>query len=124
MEQNVVNWFEIPVDDMARAKQFYKGVLGYEAQDMPSPSGGEMAAFPWVQEGANATGALVKSEQTAPAAGGTLVYFTCDDCGAAADRAPQHGGKRLMPKIDIGDHGFIAHVLDSEGNKIGLHSRN
>ena len=123
MDKNVVNWFEIPVNDLDRAKAFYKEVLGYEAQDMPSPAGNmEMAAFPWAQGGENTTGALVKGENLQPHSLGTRVYFTCADCGETAAKAPANGGEIAMPKVRIGEFGFIAHILDSEGNKIGLHS--
>lgn len=121
MENNVVNWFEIPVNDLGRAKEFYKNVIGVEAQDMQMP-GMEMAAFPWVQGGQNTTGALVKSEFNSPQTSGTMVFFQCGDCADALSKAEANGGSVAMPKTSIGEFGFIGQIIDSEGNKVGLHS--
>jgi hypothetical protein len=54
--------------------------------------------------------------------GGTLVYFSCADCGVEATRAAQNGGQIVREKFPIGDYGFIALIVDTEGNVIGLHS--
>jgi predicted enzyme related to lactoylglutathione lyase len=51
-----------------------------------------------------------------------LVYFSCEDCSVEAERAVAHGGKIFKGKMSIGQNGFIAMVVDTEGNKIGLHS--
>ncbi len=123
MEKNAVNWFEIPVSDMARAKSFYSKVFDKDLQDMPNPNM-EMAAFPWTQGAEFAAGALIKSEQASPSAEGSTVYFSCEDLSNELSRVEASGGKILYPKSSIGEHGFIAQVLDTEGNKIGLHSAN
>lgn len=123
MDKNVVNWFEIPVSDLSRAKDFYKNVIGTEAQDMQMP-GMEMAAFPWVQGGVNTTGALVKSAFGKPSTEGSMVYFECADCADALGKVEANGGKVAMPKTSIGEFGFIGHIIDTEGNKIGVHSSN
>ncbi len=121
MEKNVVNWFEIPVDDLNRAKKFYADLLGVALNDLPMP-GSEMSAFEWVQGGEFATGALVKSEGYVPSATGTTVYFSCEDLADNLAKVEELGGKVLMPKTSIGEHGFIAHLLDTEGNRVALHS--
>jgi predicted enzyme related to lactoylglutathione lyase len=54
--------------------------------------------------------------------GGTMVYFSCDDCSVEAVRAAESGGRIFREKMAIGEHGFIAIVNDTEGNMIGLHS--
>ena len=54
--------------------------------------------------------------------GSTLVYFACEDCAVEAPRAAAYGGQLFKPKMPIGEHGFIAMVVDTEGNMIGLHS--
>lgn len=119
---NPVNWFEIPVKDMGRAKRFYGVLFDHPMVDMPSPVPGmEMAAFQWKQGAANATGALVKSDQLSPRLDGTTVYFQCEDLDAVIGRVADAGGEVLTPKVPIGEHGFIAHVRDTEGNRIGLH---
>lgn len=121
MEKNVVNWFEIPVKDLNRAKKFYENLLGVKMQDMPMP-GMEMAAFPWVQGGEYSAGAIVRSDAHQVAQGGTIVYFTCEDVAKAGAKADEIGGKMIRDKTSIGEHGFIALVQDSEGNMVGLHS--
>lgn len=118
---NVVSWFEIPVGDMNRAKGFYQNVFAKELMDMTSPMM-EMWAFPWSPGAENSAGALVKSEFTKPSSVGTMVYFECDDLALELGRVEQNGGKISSEKMSIGEFGFIAHVMDTEGNKIGLHS--
>src|SRR5262245_28846707 len=121
---NPVNWIEMPVKDMKRAKAFYQRLLGRDLQDMPSPGGEmEMATLPMEQNVPNATGALVKGKDYVPRADGTTVYFQCDELSNELARIEPAGGKVLTPKTSIGEHGFIALALDTEGNRIGLHSR-
>lgn len=126
MKPNPVVWFEIYVNDMARARRFYESVLGCKLEPLPAPpgeaSGLEMLAFPMDQAAGGAGGALVKMEGVAPGGGGTMVYFSCDDCAVEAARAPKHGGSIHRPKFAIGQYGHCAIVVDSEGNCIGLHS--
>jgi hypothetical protein len=121
---NVVSWFEIPVKDMRRARAFYTKVLGHTLNDLPSPMPGmEMAGFPWEQNAPHAAGALVKGEGRTPHADSVLVYFQChDDLSNELGRVEANGGKILTPKVPIGPWGFVAHVLDTEGNRIGLAS--
>jgi hypothetical protein len=121
---NVVTWFEIYVDDMARAKKFYEAVLGDEMTDMAVPEGygGEMACFPFVEGAPNTSGALVKHESGKPGDGGTLIYFACKDCAEEIGRVEAAGGKVIAPKFSIGDYGFCGIALDTEGNSIGFHS--
>jgi predicted enzyme related to lactoylglutathione lyase len=119
---NVVSWFEIPVTDMQRAKAFYGQVLGLTLSELPSIVGQELASFPWQQNAPHASGALVRGPSTSPRADGTIVYFQCDDLAEQLGRVEANGGKILTPKTSIGQWGFIAHVMDSEGNRIGLAS--
>lgn len=121
MDKNVVDWFEIPVKDMTKAKKFYSEVFGKELIDMNMPDM-EMAAFPWFNEAENTAGSLVKSEGYEPSATGTVVYFYSDELSVELAKVTKHGGKLLMPKTDIGEYGFIALFTDPEGNRIGLHS--
>ena len=123
---NPVGWFEIYVNDMARAKAFYEAVFQRKLEKLPTPPGiGEMEmwAFPMSQEEHGASGALVKMPGCAGGGeGGTLVYFSCADAAVEAGRAAQNGGQVFKEKFSIGDYGFIAIVTDTEGNAIGLHS--
>jgi predicted enzyme related to lactoylglutathione lyase len=68
-------------------------------------------------------GALIKIEGCPSGPGGTLIYFSCEDCAVEEARAVSAGGRVFKPKFSIGPYGFIALVFDSEGNLIGLHSR-
>ncbi len=122
MEKNVVNWFEIPVNDIERAKKFYTTVLGRELMDMEMPNT-KMAAFKWVEGGEHATGALIEAEGYEPSTKGSLVYFSCNDnLENELAKVEANGGQVLLPKTSIGDHGFIAQFIDSEGNRVALHS--
>ena len=90
MQKNPVGWFEIYVQDMPRAKAFYEGVFGVQLQALESP-GLEMWAFP-MTEGYGAPGSLVKMEGCPSGGNSTLVYFSCADCAAEADKAKKAGG--------------------------------
>jgi len=124
MSKNPVGWFEIYVDDLARAKTFYEAVfeVNLEVLGDPNDSSIQMLAFPSDMEKYGATGALVKMEHVLAGGGGTLVYFSCDDCAIEASRVKKAGGSIQKPKMAIGEYGFISLAVDSEGNMIGLHS--
>jgi predicted enzyme related to lactoylglutathione lyase len=118
---NPVNWFEIPVKDIGRARKFYEKVLGLEL----SPYEMEpftMAFFPMTQGVPGATGTLIKGESYEPSHAGTVVYFSVEDIEETLRRINANGGKTLMPKKSIGEYGFIAHFEDTEGNRLALHS--
>ena len=71
-----------------------------------------------------AAGALVKLEHASPGPGGSMVYFTCDDCATELGRVEAAGGSIARPKFPIGEHGFVSLAIDTEGNTIGFHSQN
>lgn len=118
---NPVRWFEIYVQDMGRAKRFYERLFEVTLERLESP-GVELWAFPMKQDGPGAAGALVKMPGKDSGVGGTIVYFPCADCATHAERAVENGGRIQNGKTAIGEYGFIAHVVDTEGNLIGLHS--
>lgn len=123
---NPVGWFEIYVSDMARAKKFYATVFQRPLENLPYAVGDaqvQMCVFPMNATSPGASGALVQRTPMRPGAGGTLVYFSCEDCATEAGRVASAGGTVTLPKTSIGEYGFIALVQDSEGNPIGLHSR-
>ncbi len=123
MAYNPVVWFEIYVQEMARAKQFYEAVFGLTLTQLESPIPGmELWSFPMEQGAPGATGALVKMEEKDAGGGGTLIYFSCADCSIEATKAATNGGQIFREKFPIGQYGFIALVFDTEGNMIGLHS--
>lgn len=123
--KNPINWIEIYVENMGRAQKFYETVFQIEMTPMEIPGNFgdlEMLCFPWAENGINISGALCKTKDIKPGAGGTLVYFTCDDCSVEEARVENAGGKLLQSKMPIGQHGFCSIVMDTEGNAIGLHS--
>ena len=108
---NPVGWFEIYVQDMARAAAFYEAVFQIKLDMLPSPDAGEfpdleMWAFPMQQGGMGITGALVKIPGCS-SGGGTLVYFICADCAVEAAKAVQAGGQLHKEKMSIGQYGHI-----------------
>ena len=124
MSNNPVGWFEIYVQNMQRAKQFYETVLATKLDKLETPGPGvsEMWAFPMRQDAVGAGGALVKMDGGPSGGSATIVYCSCADCAVESKRAPASGGKVMKDKFSIGQFGFIALVIDPDGNTIGLHS--
>jgi uncharacterized protein len=121
-QRNPVGWFEIYVDDLARAQSFYEKVFEVKLQALDSPAI-KMLAFPMEGDLPGCTGALVKMPgMERPAGNAVIIYFSCLDCSVEARRAAQNGGKIFKEKFPIGEYGFISLVHDTEGNMIGLHS--
>jgi uncharacterized protein len=118
---NPVNWFEIYVQDMERAKSFYEAVLGFQLTKLEGTEL-DMWAFPMSQDGHGATGSLVRMPGFASGANSVLVYFSCADCAVEAAKVMPAGGKIQKEKMSIGQYGHIALAIDTEGNMIGLHS--
>ena len=128
MKLNPVGWFEIYVEDMNRAKLFYESVFSVmlEKLDTPKRTGCpelEMWSFPMHQDAIGAPGALARMEGVKPGGNSVLIYFSCEDCSIQEQRASDSGGKVVVEKMSIGQWGYISVVLDTEGNTIGLHSR-
>ena len=123
---NPVGWFEIYVDDMDRAKTFYESVFNKKLEKLETPEmegpGLEMWSFSGDMEAYGANGALVKMEGFPAGKNSVLVYFACDDCAVEEKRVLEFGGKIQQSKFSIGQYGFAALAVDSEGNMIGLHS--
>lgn len=117
---NQIVWCDIPVIDLDRAIRFYSAVLGgaVSKEEMP---GMAIGLFP---HGDGDVGAcLHKSEDDHPSDHGPLVYLNCKGrLDAAIAASTSHGGKILQPKHAIGPYGFRAIILDSEGNRVALHS--
>ncbi len=122
MTTSAVNWFEIPVDDFDRAKAFYSKIFDYE---MPTlQMGPSQMGILIYEQGKGVGGAIVKGEGQVPSAHGTLVYLNAGtDLSVVLDRVEGAGGKIVLPKTPVApDLGFFAYVMDTEGNRIGLHS--
>jgi predicted enzyme related to lactoylglutathione lyase len=123
MANNPVNWFEIYVQDMERARKFYEAMLQTKLKKLNSTVP-ELWAFPQSFTDYGASGALAKMEGF-PSGGNsnsTLVYFSCVDCAVEAKRAVAAGGRILKEKFSIGEYGFIVLAFDTEGNMFGLYS--
>lgn len=125
---NVINWFEIPVTDTARAKKFYETILDLQMQTLSLPeSGEELTFFPYDPEVVQATsgrvtGVLTKSATARPSLEGALIYLNASpSIQAVLDKVVPAGGSILTPPALI-KAGFIAIIKDTEGNRIGLHA--
>lgn len=126
-KNNAVGWFEIPVADMERAMKFYEAVFAVKLErHQMGPL--DMAWFPSLEEGKGAAGSLVyhKEWYQPSSMAGVLIYFTAHsgDLQNELARVEPAGGKILMPRKQISEeYGYMAVVLDTEGNRIALHSR-
>lgn len=121
--QHAVNWFEIPSVDFERAVKFYSNILDAE---MPITRMGEidMAFFPMSEDGVG--GSVVFYPEAKPSTDGPLVYLNGgDDLSTVLDRVENAGGKVVLPKTEITPEiGYCAIFIDSEGNRLALHSHN
>ena len=122
MTPNPVRWFEIYVQDVARARVFYEQVFGTQLTQLPSGDL-EMWAFPQQMGASGAAGTLVKAPPGVVSGGNsTLVYFGSDDCAVEAARVEAAGGKLYRDKMSIGQYGYIVLAADPDGNMFGVHS--
>jgi uncharacterized protein len=119
MKPNPIVWCEIYVQDMDRAKRFYESVFEVKLEQIESPEV-EMWAFPMTMNAVGASGALVKMDGVKSGGSGTIPYFHCDEVAVELERVVTAGGKIHTPKESIGQYGFMALVVDTEGNTIGL----
>ncbi len=122
MEGNPVAWFEICVKEMQRAKKFYENVFKISLQRLDN-SEVEMWTFPMKEKASGAAGALAKMEGFEPTGNGVIIYFISEDCGVEEKRIKAEGGEVQKTKTSIGEYGFIVIAKDTEGNLIGIHSK-
>lgn len=120
---NSLNWFEISVSDINRAKKFYETIFEIE---MPQNEmmGMQMAFFPSEDMNGKVSGSLVQGPMNKPCADGTKIYLNGNpDLSNALSRVEAAGGIVLMPKTNISaEIGFMAFFSDTEGNAVALHS--
>lgn len=125
LPKNAINFFEIPVNDFDRARQFYSRIFGY---DMPERQMGpnRRGFFLHTQEAGNIGGAIVQGPDYIPSQRGPLIYLnTGNDLNAVLARVKGAGGQVEQEKAlvaDVGDLGYFAIIRDTEGNRIALHS--
>jgi len=122
---NALNWFEISVSDIARAKKFYETVFGVK-MEQSEMMGMKMAFFPAENMNGKVSGGLVEGPMHKPSTDGAKIYFNGNpDLSVALGRVEAAGGKITMPKTQISPEiGHMAFFTDSEGNGVALHSSN
>jgi hypothetical protein len=122
-QENSLNWFEISVSNMDRAKAFYENAFNIQ---MPTETmmGMDMAYFPSEPGNGKASGALVKSEYHKPSMEGARIYLNANpDLSNALSKIEAAGCTITLPKTKISDDvGYMAFFVDTEGNLVGLHS--
>jgi predicted enzyme related to lactoylglutathione lyase len=125
-ETNILNWFEIPVSDLKRAIMFYETILDIK-MTLRIDGEAEGAFFPYNPNVVQATsgrvtGVLSKSDRNSPSSNGTMVYINASpDIQLVLDKVEKAGGRIVVPKTIL-PFGSIAVIIDSEGNRIGLHA--
>lgn len=119
--KNMINWFEIAVDDFDRAKTFYESVFQFKMETNVI-LGYKMGYFS-ADEG-KVSGAIVQGNGYKPSVHGAVVYLNCQpDLALQLSRVESAGGQILVPKTKISDDlGYFAFVIDTEGNKVAFHS--
>jgi uncharacterized protein len=121
-DTNAINWFEIPVKDIARAKKFYENIFEIKMEDMEMP-GMKYAMFPFSPMSGKVSGGLAQSQMHTPGMTGSIIYLNANpDLQNVLSRIEKAGGKVTMPKTSIGQNGFMAFFTDTEGNNMALHS--
>jgi predicted enzyme related to lactoylglutathione lyase len=123
---NAINWFEISVSDIDRAKKFYETIFGVEMTSMEM-MGMKMAMFPGSDNmNGKVSGSLVQGDMHKPSMDGAKIYFNGNpDLNNVLNRVEAAGGKVVMPKMAISPEiGHMAFFIDTEGNTVALHSNN
>lgn len=124
-EVNMLNWFEIPVADMDRAKKFYETIFDIQMPVMEM-MGMKTAFFPGGGMNGKVSGGLAESPQHTPSQDGAKIYLNGNpDLSIPLSKVEAAGGKVVMPKTKISDEiGYMAFFVDTEGNAGALHSNN
>lgn len=119
--RNVAVWFEIPATDFKRAVTFYETIMAVKLkrEDMEAF---KLGIFPCAEPATS--GCVIHGGEHKPCGEGVMIYLNCDGkLDAVIGRVGDAGGKVLMPTITLPDGlGVFTHILDSEGNRIGLHA--
>ena len=125
MQKHAISWFEIPATDINRAQKFYEAVLGVSMIPMEMP-GINMRMFPVENMTEGVGGALVYSADfyKPSTTDGSLVYLNGNpDVQNVLDKVEAAGGKIVIPKTEISpEYGFMAVIIDTEGNRVAFHS--
>ena len=119
--RSAITWFQIPTADYDRARRFYETILETTLREENFGSG-RLAIFPYEEHGMG--GGLAEKSDWQPGAGGTVVYLDVNGrLDRTLERVASAGGHVALPKVEL-PHGigWVAHIIDSEGNRIGLHA--
>lgn len=124
--KDAISWFEIPVADLNRAAKFYEAIFGIELITLDMPEY-KMRVFPVDDQMTGVTGALVDASSAfhkPSATDGPLLYLNGNpDVQNILDKVESAGGKIVVPKTEISpEYGYMAVFIDTEGNRVGLHS--
>lgn len=123
--QHAISWFEIGTTDLGRATKFYEAIFNVKLNPLDLPNI-KMRMFPLDDMMTGVGGALVDSGGFHKPSGtdGPLIYLNGNpDVQIVLDRVEAAGGKIMLPKTEISpEYGFMAVIIDTEGNRIGLHS--
>ena len=121
--KSYISIFEIPATEISRAIEFYQAILDIKIEKMEFPEM-QMGILPYEEQ--MVTGVIIQAEGYKPSADGVTIYLNGgDNLQVILDKVEKNGGKILTPKtLHADESGYFAIFLDSEGNKIGLHSPN
>lgn len=121
--KNLITWFEIPASDFQRGVTFYENILNIKIQ-ITEMFGTKMGFFP--SDDKHVSGAIVKGEDYNPGTNGILIYLNGgNDLQEILDKVENANGKIIVPKTQINpETGFFAMFIDTEGNKMAIHSKN
>ena len=123
--KNAISWFEIPATDLDRATKFYETIFGVSLFPMDMPNI-RMRMFPLEDNMTQVGGAVVDSGgfHKPSSSDGVLIYLNGNpDVQNVLDKVEAAGGSIMVPKTEISpEYGFMAVIIDTEGNRIGLHS--
>ncbi len=118
-----ISIFEIPATEISRAIDFYQTILDIKIEKIDMPDM-QIGVLPY--EGQMVTGVIIKADGYKPSSDGVTIYLNGgDNLQVILDKVEKYGGKITIPKtLHADESGYFAIFLDSEGNKIGLHSPN
>lgn len=121
--ENLISWFEIPATDFSRAVSFYKSILSLEINETEM-FGTKMGFFP--SDDQNVSGAIVQGEDYKPSTEGVITYLNGgNDLQDILDKVENNNGKIIVPKTQISPEiGYFGMFIDTEGNKMAVHSIN
>ncbi len=124
-QDNSINWFEISVADINRAKKFYETLFGIQMHQQEM-MGMQMAFFPAEDMNGKVSGSLVQGPMHKPSQDGAKIYLNANpDLSKALGNVTKAGGQVVLEKTKISDDiGYMAIFVDSEGNGVALHSKN